>query len=115
MPKYTSEELNKKIEQLEESHGALEVCGGKIVPYIGWYWRNVNFDYKTYNFGIIDDEKDGFVGFDESGKWYYPLTRSLEPEEWARVRDLLECLVDDPNTETVKAVWDYVQSFGIGI
>ncbi len=110
-PKYSSDELNKKIEQSEDQHGELEVIGGKIIPYLGWYWRRVNFDSKTYNFGIIDDDPEGFVGFCENNKWNYPLTDQLKPEEWAQVRYLLERLVDNPNKETVKDLWDYIQSF----
>jgi hypothetical protein len=55
MTKYSSDELNEKIELLEKAHRELELCGGKIVPYIGWYWRKVDFDSKTYNFGIINE------------------------------------------------------------
>ena len=49
---------------------------GKRVPYVGWFWRYVNFVDADF---VIGDCVD-FVGFMENNKWGYR-QRRLTPEE----------------------------------
>lgn len=55
---------------------------GKRVPYIGWYWRSVDFASPEPYIPI--GHCGEFVGFMENNKWDYP-QRSLEPDEVAQV------------------------------
>ena len=105
----TSQELNDAIRKLEHERDYLEGPGGKVVPYIGWFWRTVDFDKPAYSFGIIPGE---FVGFMENNKWDYEYTRQTTPEEWAEIKGLLEELVANPCREAANAVWNAVQKIG---
>lgn len=53
---------------------------GKRVPYIGWFWRNVDFANEYYTIGDCGD----FIGFMENNKWGYT-QRRLTPEESKKV------------------------------
>ncbi len=101
-----SETLNKKISELCDRDD-LAIIGGKCIPYIGWYWRDVDFDAKTYQFGIITG---GYMGFMENNKWGYESTRDLTPKEWETVKKLLVKAVENPTKETTSRVWDYIQT-----
>lgn len=104
-----SETLNKKIYEIDDKD-ELSTSGGKCIPYIGWFWRNVDFDAKTYRFGILPGE---FVGFMENNKWDYNYTRELTPKEWEKVKALLVDAVTNPTKKTTRVVWDYIQTFGV--
>ena len=125
--KYTSEELNKKIGLLDtlENSDELAIKGGKCIPYIGWFWRNVNFDAETYSFGIICndnfteedvalglkpvEEQYFMTGFMENNKWNYPYTRHTTKEEWIIIKDMLCEVVDNTIKENVTKLWNYIQ------
>lgn len=126
----TSDELNEAISAICDRE-ELEIQGGKCIPYIGWYWRYVDFEAESYSFGIIPIDTpsaticggDGvekpigpfsqspLVGFMENNKWGHPYARQLSPEEWAEVKRLLEVAVSSPTRETTRAAWDYIQTF----
>ena len=55
---------------------------GKRVPYIGWFWRSVDFASPEPYIPIGNCGE--FVGFMESNKWDYP-QRDLTPEEAEQV------------------------------
>lgn len=57
---------------------------GKRLPYIGWYWRSVDFARKRITVGDCGD----FIGFMENNKWDHP-ERDLTPEEVDHVLELL--------------------------
>src|SRR6476659_904452 len=57
---------------------------GKRIPYIGWFWRSVDFANEYY---IIGDCKD-FIGFMENNKWGYA-ERRLTPEESQKVTKIV--------------------------
>jgi hypothetical protein len=57
---------------------------GKRLPYIGWYWRSVDFARKRITVGDCGD----FIGFMENNKWGHP-ERDLSPDECDHVIDLL--------------------------
>lgn len=107
-----SEELNKRINELDsKDREDLEIIGGKCIPYVGWFWRNVDFDSETYSFGIC--EEGNFNGFMENNKWDYNYTRELTKEEWLKVKELLVKVVENPTKETTRTAWDYIQKFTI--
>lgn len=115
----TSEELNKRIAEIcdGESGISFEAFGGKIVPYIGWYWRNVNFDAEDCIFGIIpecEDEPFGephgtLIGFMENNKWGYDAVFA-KGEVWKEIRRLLEVAVTEMTNESFRAVNDAIQA-----
>lgn len=49
---------------------------GKRLPYIGWYWRAVDFARKDITVGDCGD----FIGFMENNKWDHPERSLTEPE-----------------------------------
>jgi len=107
-------DLNEKIMKFcedfkNDDHKGITVNGlgesGKIVPYIGWFWRPVDFD-KPIRLGYIPGQ---FVGFMENNKWDY--------DEWKTTKDQttgiiehLERFVAEPCNETAQHLFDYVQS-----
>lgn len=121
----TSRELNAAMCKFDNplNHQEIVVRGlegtGKIIPYIGWYWRDVDFDAKSHQFGIIGDlpltsqilelEEVKFTGFMENNKWGYDLTRETTVEEWHLIKLALEVAVRYPRSETFQAVFDMIQ------
>jgi hypothetical protein len=106
----TSKELNDAIREVCDRDD-LQIEGGKCIPYIGWYWREVDFDAETARFGVIPPEEEGgapFVGFMENNKWDYDYTRETTPEEWKEIKDLLEVTVKNSTKNTTQAVWDAI-------
>lgn len=102
----TSNELNDAIAAICERDN-LMISGGKTIPYIGWYWRPVDFDADGYVFGIVPGK---WAGFMENNKWDYGYTRRTTPQEWAEVKRLLGAAVTNPSRQTSQAVWDYIQA-----
>jgi hypothetical protein len=58
---------------------------GKRIPYLGWYWRNVEFSRGSFTLGDSGD----VVGFMEKNKWGYP-ERTTTKEEFARAIALID-------------------------
>jgi hypothetical protein len=115
----TSRELNDAIEDALGRED-LSIQGGKCIPFIGWFWRYVDFDAPSYSFGIMPsgvecgEPFEGFIGFMQKNKWDYGYTRETTPEEWAEIKRLLEVAVTNPTRETTMATWDYIQKLGAG-
>jgi hypothetical protein len=94
---------------------------GKRVPYIGWYWRNVDFATGKY---IPIGDCGEFIGFMENNKWGYA-SRILTPDEVEKVTkivckayDLSQAggILSDIITKTNKELdklWPLLQSFPI--
>lgn len=80
--------LNRLIGQYadygEDEEGRLE--RDKRVPYIGWYWRSVDFasDEPYIPIGHCGE----FIGFMENNKWDYP-ERKMSPVQVEQVRTIV--------------------------
>lgn len=107
----TSEELNAAILALDE--GDFDVPGlagtGKSVPYIGWFWRTVDFD-RPIRLGRGEGggpDVPRWAGFMENNKWDYP-ERRLTAEQSAELRRACEAAVvaasSDGLTELFKTI-----------
>ncbi|MDE1821220.1 MAG: hypothetical protein KGJ23_07705 [Euryarchaeota archaeon] len=93
---------------------------GKRLPYIGWYWRHVEFSRGTFPIG----DSGGFIGFMENNKWSYP-ERMTTPEEFAKVMAIIDeavaesqkgGLVLDVQTRTraaIERLWPLLQTFKV--
>ena len=78
---------------------------GKCIPYIGWFWRRVDFNGRI----VLGNCEDLFIGFMENNKWAY--------EEWYTTKEqhtiivsLLQKAIDNPSNETLQEVFDYIQT-----
>jgi len=90
---------------------------GKRLPYIGWYWRSVDFAGKRISVGDCGE----FIGFMENNKWDYP-ERLLTAEEADHVIGLLWRAREESGrggllSETLAArdavlieLWDWMQT-----
>ncbi len=107
--------LNDKIDTICRVNSGIEfdAFGGKPVPYIGWYWRLVDFDNFDRRFGVMPASENldniPLVGFMENNKWGYRSVRATE-EQWKEIRRLLEIAADEPSDGNLKAVNDAIQS-----
>ncbi len=105
--KYTSEELNNKIREIcNDGNYDFSMENGKAIPYIGWWWRDFNFDRYPYSLGFIPDHE--YVGFMVRNKWGYP-SISLTNEQSVELRYMLENTVDNPNEDALVKVYNYIQ------
>ena len=103
----TSQELNAKLAELcdNESYTVQGLEGtDKCIPYIGWFWRVVDFDAETCRLGDCGQ----FVGFMQKNKWGYD-GFVIEGGRWAQLKSLLETAATGPSNETLQAVFDYMQ------
>jgi len=80
-------QLNRFIVEYDEfGDGEVDPHGhSKRVPYIGWYWRDVDFVTGEY---IPIGDCGEFIGFMENNKWGYA-QRKLEPDEVLKVRNIV--------------------------
>lgn len=125
----SSNSINKILNGLEE--GDFTIRGlegtGKIVPCIGWFWRDVDFD-DTIVLGKIEkikypglemnpiqammeaSEPPGFVGFMENNKWGYrsQYIRKDTPE-WKALRGKVEAAVRANTEEAYQELFDFIQ------
>jgi len=114
-----SDEINKIIEGLDDQtldNPIYKSClGEKIVPYIGWFWRTVNFDRKYCWLGIIpaNESEDGPVdgpraGFMENSKWHHDEFK-IKGEQWKNLKDLIINAVKKCDADSFRAVDLYMQ------
>ena len=107
-----SNELNERIAAICDGDIHYEAFGGKAIPYIGWFWREINFDRETGLLGVIPGKEAGgkpLVGFMSRNKWSYDYIH-CDGEDWAEIKRLLEAAVTDTCRETLQAVDDKIQS-----
>lgn len=118
-----SVELNAAIIDIcDKKRVPYKAFGGKCIPYIGWFWRRVNFDI-PFTLGVmppaealdihgvaLEPERMVYTaGFMENNKWDY---FEFEPsaEDCAAVRALLETAVIEPTEANLRAVNEKIQS-----
>lgn len=99
-----SEELNKNIRELDGLE-EFEITGGKCIPYVGWFWRDVDFDSTGCWIGIIPGE---FQGFMENNKWGYD-GFWVKGEDWENLKKILEITLNLPSKESTKFFWNLIQ------
>lgn len=117
----TSEEINKFFDTVNEED--FHVWGlkdsGKCIPYIGWYWRNVDFDSpitvghlmcgSTVRNGVILESGGDWKGFMENNKWGYDEWKASN-EESSMIRSLCEEAAATPCNEAFQKLFDYFQT-----
>lgn len=93
---------------------------GKRLPYIGWYWRHLEFSSGLLPIGDCGD----FIGFMANNKWDYP-ERDLTPEEFDKVMEIIDeamrlskqggCLADiiKETNDKLDELWDYLQTLEV--
>jgi hypothetical protein len=59
--------------------------GGKKLPYIGWYWRHLQFSDGYLPLGNCGD----FIGFIANNKWDYP-ERKTTSEEFEKIMVIID-------------------------
>lgn len=121
----TSDEINAGIHAIEglEKNAHLVPApllqAGKVVPYIGWFWRSVDFDARirlahgiesdlTRETGAIVDDIPCWAGFCENNKWDYPM-RTLSLEASARIREACEILVKSTCKDNAEHLFEVIQ------
>lgn len=82
---------------------------GKTLPYIGWYWRVVDFTER-----ISLGDCGAFVGFMENNKWDYA-EWAVTDEQDAEIKRLLVKVVDryqenNDRQRTLQDLYDYIQT-----
>lgn len=79
---------------------------GKVVPYIGWFWREVPFDSREYiSLGHIPG---GFIGFMMNNKWGYDEWTPSE-EQYDGILRLLHVAMANTNDENLQALFEFMQ------
>ena len=77
MERKTNEELAEELNELVDEIGKLTEV--KVVPYLGWFWRNINEDdANNLPLSLPEDEKIWWI--DIPRKWDYPHYRCTEKE-----------------------------------
>lgn len=101
------EAINDALGELSGKGDEYSVVGledtGKALPFIGWYWRNVDFDEPI----TLGDCKM-FTGFMENNKWGYP-EWAVTPEQHAAINGMVRVLAKEPTQELLQAFFDYIQ------
>ena len=99
-----SAQLNEMIDQVQEKFEHMN--DGKPIPYIGWYWRNVDF-----NDPVTLGDCGMFIGFMENNKWDYP-EWTISKIQDAAIKAMLQVL--DPDSDTIEKdivdLYDYIQT-----
>jgi len=112
-----SREMNDRIYALDgKDNLPYEAFGGKAIPYIGWFWRRVNFDrvdsHGKYGFGIMPTEgsitDNPLVGFMENNKWGYDYVWANQ-EQWDEIRELIELALTSMVTDDFRAAHQTIQ------
>ena len=118
-----SDELNRRIKAYDGVGDIpYDAFGGKPVPYIGWCWREVNFDrdYPSggYPFGVIpagvEDSDVSLVGFMVRDKWGYDYVWANEAQ-WTEIKRLLIAAVEAPTPEKFERANVAIQALVVGV
>lgn len=90
--------------------------GGKIIPYIGWFWRTVDFGADSVWLGILPVYKSEYgsndkpkVGFMENNKWGYD-EFEVKGFKWLYLKKLIITALEDQKENNFRAIDEYMQS-----
>lgn len=112
IPAMDSDELNRLIGALDENPNLrapdeLARKTGKLVPYLGWWWRAVDWDRDS----IYLSFHGGIWWFCQNDKWGYPGAYTTGGGA-SVVRRFAELLVRDPTDATLDAFFKVIQVAG---
>ena len=94
---------------------------GKRVPYVGWYWRHIEFSTPK---AIPIGDCGSFVGFMANNKWDYPERRMTEEEARGAVA-IIDAAIEESEkggesseirkktNEKLDELWAYMQTIKI--
>jgi len=116
----TSDEINEAIYKMDYRVGdntLYKSCiGGKVIPYIGWFWREVYFDADHCWLGIIPEFDNGHeriykprVGFMQNNKWGYDEFK-VKGAQWGTLRKLIVTALKEMTVDSFERVDSYMQS-----
>lgn len=77
---FLRERADFKDGDADDQHGH-----GKRLPYIGWFWRHLNFSEGSLPLG----DCGSFIGFMPNNKWDYP-ERDTTPDEFAAIMRIID-------------------------
>lgn len=126
--KYTSKEINEFLRKFDDNDADKRWSvknftedSGKVVPYIGWFWREVDFE-KPFQLGYCPEQsgqdtgeivtegvRHGFVGFMRNNKWFYPEWMVTEEQRKEIVARLVG-IIDKPTQKKFQNFFDYMQT-----
>jgi hypothetical protein len=98
-----SEAWNTRIVEIDNDDG-LAVAHGKALPYLGWYWRSVDWT-RPVSIG----NGGGLVGFMESNKWGYE-SRTLAAADQDALLPLIAGIVAEPAPDRLAELWSFLRA-----
>lgn len=93
---------------------------GKRLPYIGWFWRHLEFSDGALPLGNCGE----FVGFIADNKWDYP-ERMTAPEEFAQIMAIIDAAmkaneqggeinaIEAATNAELEKLWHYLQTLEV--
>lgn len=101
-------DLNERIAAIADMESEFAVdwlqSSGKALPYLGWGWRDVDYDYIDLGY------TGGTVWVMQSNKWGYPYY-SCSQAECESIIQRLKAIIDAPTRENLRTFYDYLQTF----
>ena len=113
--------LNDYYNQFLSDYADDEKGHGKRIPYIGWYWRDVDFSSREQ---ITIGDCGEFIGFMENNKWGYN-ERYLSENEFNNIINIIDKAISENRkggqlSESSKKrdvelekLWEYMQTLEI--
>lgn len=102
------EQLNERITDIADMDETFQIEGlentGKVIPYLGWYWRDVYAN--DISLGYHKDR----VWVMQNNKWDYPEYRCTAGE-CATIIEHLANIASEPTQEKLQAFYDYLQTY----
>lgn len=86
--------------------------GGKSIPYIGWFWRQVDFVNKSVSIGDCGE----FIGVMENNKWDYR-GRLMTEQEVDKFIEYIDTAIKSSNesecNKVLRWLWDWFQTLKV--
>lgn len=112
-----SDEINQILSDLDNKEINDFQGTGKAIPYIGWFWRNVNFDKPFYIGHIktaatkLEDSAD-WIGFMVNNKWGYD-ERLVTEGERKTIKEMCVNICKKQDQESCIILCNYLQTLKI--